>query len=331
MEGGIEEPAGSDGLVSICIPTFERPQLIRETIASCLAQTHRPIEILIGDDSRTSETEDLVRSLPLPEGIVIRHERNRERLGQSGNVNRLFHRAAGRYLLLIHDDDLMCPGGLDLLLAALATYPSARCVYGLQYVIAPGGTVLLERSAAWNARDRRVPDHAGPQPSPLRAALWQHVPNDGYLIDSRLAREIGYKHEREVGHAVDADFIIEAAKGLAPGDFVFVDAFICKYRLTPGSIARSPTINRRQDMFFMSLSRDETLRREDEARNGLLRRIATGAALDAAMAGRRRDALRILFSRHYDRPRFSRWTLYRLVCILSPRLGLRLKSLIGGA
>ncbi len=47
--------------VSVIIPTYHRPYLLKETIDSVLAQTVRPYEILIGDDSKNDETADLVQ------------------------------------------------------------------------------------------------------------------------------------------------------------------------------------------------------------------------------------------------------------------------------
>jgi hypothetical protein len=43
----------------------------------------------------------------------------------------------------------------------------------------------------------------------------------------------------------------------------------------------------------------------------LLHRIGLGASLDAAIAGDRLLAFRILLSKYYSKPFFSRWTLLR--------------------
>jgi glycosyltransferase involved in cell wall biosynthesis len=41
--------------VSVVIPTHQRPQLLRRAVASALAQTRRPMEILIVENGSSAE------------------------------------------------------------------------------------------------------------------------------------------------------------------------------------------------------------------------------------------------------------------------------------
>lgn len=307
---------------------MDRPVLLREAVESCFRQEHRPFEILIGDDSSTDDSREVIAGLPISSDVALRYLRNETRLGQSSNVNRLLRSADGTHITLLHDDDLFCDNGLDQLVAGALRHPGALCVYGQQQLIALDGTMLPERTQAWSRRDRRSVDFAGPQDSPLRAALWCQPPNDAYLLDAATAKDVGYRSEEAVGHAVDADFMIRIAKTAKPGTFVLLPEVVSKYRLTPDSIARSNAINGRQDLFFRSLVADGDLEGEGRARDELLRRIGAAAVLDAALAGHRLESVRILASGYYDKPIFSRWTGYRLSCILSRRMGGRIKRLL---
>lgn len=97
-------------LISISIPTFRRPSYILHAIHSCMIQDYRPLEIDVSDDSPSDETETLLRSINLPQGISLRYWRNAPSLRQAGNVNKLFRSARGSRLVLLHDDDALLPG-----------------------------------------------------------------------------------------------------------------------------------------------------------------------------------------------------------------------------
>src|SRR5271155_1251140 len=105
-------------LITICIPTYRRPALLREAIETCFLQDYRPLEILVGDDSGNDAALQVTRSLQLPPGIAIRHVVHEHPLRQARNVNWLFNNASGSRCLLLHDDDGLVQGGLDKLVSA---------------------------------------------------------------------------------------------------------------------------------------------------------------------------------------------------------------------
>lgn len=57
------EPQYIAGLVSTIIPVFNRPLQVREAVASVVAQSWRPIEIIVVDDGSTDTTPDVLVSL----------------------------------------------------------------------------------------------------------------------------------------------------------------------------------------------------------------------------------------------------------------------------
>ena len=77
--------------ISICIPTYNRPDLLTLALESCFKQTLLPNEILIGDDSINNETEILINEIIKNNktNIIIRYFHNKPSLGQFRNVHNL--------------------------------------------------------------------------------------------------------------------------------------------------------------------------------------------------------------------------------------------------
>ena len=48
-------------LVSTIIPVYNRPEMVRRAVASVLAQTYRPIEILLVDDGSCDDSQAVAR------------------------------------------------------------------------------------------------------------------------------------------------------------------------------------------------------------------------------------------------------------------------------
>mgnify|MGYP001452828904 FL=1 len=91
--------------VSILIPTYKRPEFLKQCIQSCIQQTLKPCEILIGDDYPGEDTLTAINSFEVDFPII--HNRNKPSLGQAKNVDSLIQLACGDLCCLIHDDDLL--------------------------------------------------------------------------------------------------------------------------------------------------------------------------------------------------------------------------------
>ena len=65
-----------EGLVSTVIPVRNRPQLLREAVESVLAQTYRPVEVIVVDDGSTDETPAMEDSLTRRYPDIVRIIRN---------------------------------------------------------------------------------------------------------------------------------------------------------------------------------------------------------------------------------------------------------------
>lgn len=124
-----DEGEGAPPLLTIAIPTFQRPQVLMEAVGSALAQ-HDPgctYEVLVvdNDPDAESETSRLMAGYDDPR---LRYYRNERNIGLFNNWNRCFQLARGRWVALLHDDDLLGPGYLDAMLDQLRRRPHAGAI-----------------------------------------------------------------------------------------------------------------------------------------------------------------------------------------------------------
>jgi glycosyltransferase involved in cell wall biosynthesis len=118
-----------ESLVSTVIPVYNRPKMLREAVASVLAQTHRPIEIIIVDDGSTDDTpgaaEELSRTYPA-EIVFIRKQNSGP--GPTREVGRIT--ARGEFIQYLDSDDLLRPRKFELQIQALRQQPECGAAYG---------------------------------------------------------------------------------------------------------------------------------------------------------------------------------------------------------
>jgi glycosyltransferase involved in cell wall biosynthesis len=94
---------------SILVPTYNRRDLVRETIDSVLCQTFPDFELFLTDDGSTDGTIDLLRAYGSP--IKVLQQRNR---GPEVARNAAAAQAHGEYLVMLDSDDLLFPVALEV-------------------------------------------------------------------------------------------------------------------------------------------------------------------------------------------------------------------------
>lgn len=312
-------------MISIVIPAYNRADTLFEALQSCFAQAHRPLEIVIGDDSTTAAVGAMVAALHIPAGVTLRYERHARTRGQAGNVNWLFATARGERLLLLHDDDLLLPGGLDRLVATWAAHPAAACVFGKQLVVLESGEVDVAQTVHVNTHYARTGRATGVLRPTVGVGLLQQIPNNCYLLDAALARRIGYRDEDEVGYAPDADFGIRLALTMGACDFVLLDDYVSAYRITQGSMMRTTKRNQDHHLIYRYVEALALPAEAEPARDSFLGRHGASAVLDAANAGDLALARRILASPHYDRSPGTVHAMLARLSIAAPRAGAMLR------
>lgn len=91
-------------LVSVIVPTYNRPDMLPDTLRSILAQTYPNIEIIVVNDAG-QDVERIVTEAA-PNAVYLCHERNR---GLAGARNTGIRHATGKYIAYLDDDDIFYP------------------------------------------------------------------------------------------------------------------------------------------------------------------------------------------------------------------------------
>ena len=136
------------GLVSTIIPVHNRATLLREAVESVLAQTHRPIEILIVDDGSSDDTPEAIAALASAHPNEIRAFRQENR-GPGAARERARREVRGEFIQHLDSDDLLLPGKFELQVAGLEKHPDCDASYGKTRYYARGdepGNVPLKRT-----------------------------------------------------------------------------------------------------------------------------------------------------------------------------------------
>lgn len=146
-------------LVTIGIPTYERPVLLARALAAVAKQDYANLEVLVADNATPGdETGRVVESYrrSIPGLSYIRHEKN---IGSLDNFMFLLGAAKGRYFMWLADDDEISPNYVTSLVALLESDPGASS--------AAGHWVLMQ-----NEQDGRLmPTSSYPQRSALARVL----------------------------------------------------------------------------------------------------------------------------------------------------------------
>jgi hypothetical protein len=228
--------------------------------------------------------------------------------------------------VLLHDDDLLMPNAIEALVEPWRKYPQLAVSFGKQEIMSELGFVDIQATLKHNTSHSRTSSQAGIISDSLRAALLLQVPNDGFMIDSNVARAIGYRSDREVGVYCDKDFALRLGAMLAPYRMFFIDRYVSRYRATVDSISNSGKSRKRDHpraaiAIYEGLSELRIPSNLDKERWLLVEHLIDKLVKGYAISGRRRKAFELYASRVYGwKRRISPRGIYHLALISEPRL-----------
>ena len=118
-------------LLSICIPTYNRAELLRSALYSLAPQIKElqdEVELIVSDNNSQDNTEEIVKWAE--QFGPIKYHRNNENIGAFKNAI-LFptQLAKGDFCWILGDDDFLRPNAVKKVLEVIKTYPEIDYIY----------------------------------------------------------------------------------------------------------------------------------------------------------------------------------------------------------
>lgn len=286
--------------ISVVVPTFNRSAFIGATLDAILAQTLRPLEILVVDDGSTDDTREVCARY----GDDVRYLRQ-ENAGVSAARNHGMRLARGEWVAFCDSDDLWHPQKLAVELAFTAAAGARWCITGCRLIDPSGApragsasgfenafpvfaelaTSADEHFARWllpievAVEGRRVRGYAGDAFGMLFEG--NVVLPSSVLVARDLLREAGEFDER-FRAAEDTEFFHRVA---ARSPIAIVMDRLMDYRVGHPSLVSTSDAARLIEVALHSLERAASLR------------PLSGAEERARASGRRRLLSRLAYTR----------------------------------
>jgi glycosyltransferase domain-containing protein len=110
-------------LVTVGIPTFNRPHGLRRTLECVTSQTYKNLEIIVSDNaSPGAETDNVVQAISQYDDR-IKYFRQPANMGANPNFKFVLDHAKGKYFMWFADDDSCGPAFINELVACLELNP----------------------------------------------------------------------------------------------------------------------------------------------------------------------------------------------------------------
>ncbi|MCZ7554735.1 MAG: glycosyltransferase family 2 protein [Anaerolineales bacterium] len=201
--------------MSVIIPTYNRAALLQETLASILAQTRLPDEVIVVNDGSTDETPQVLAQFSAPVKVIAQ-----QNMGRSVARNRGLDVARGELIAFLDSDDLLPPESVARRAEILETMPHIDVVHSDVQLIGHDGQPRGRFSRAY------------PVPRPSGMVFPHLICRNFVVLSSLMFRRTPatqtLRFDPVVEPAEDYDFWVRLAPHCR---FLYLDEMLASYRL----------------------------------------------------------------------------------------------------
>ena len=146
--------------ISVIVPMFNRKHYIEQCVGSVLNQTFKDWELIIRDDGSSDGSADFVAQRYAAEisSGKIKLRRNEKNIGEFPTDNRLIPDARGKYLMVLHSDDMYLPHALEHMYTVAEHFKADVVHESVMVTTAPDGIIAQGTPLQLKPYDKRRVD-----------------------------------------------------------------------------------------------------------------------------------------------------------------------------
>jgi glycosyltransferase involved in cell wall biosynthesis len=197
-------------LVSVIIPTHNRPLFLKKTIESILSQTYKNLQIIIISNGYNKNNYNVANSFNDPR-IEFYYQKNSGTAASPRNKGILF--AKGEYIAFCDDDDLWLPTKIEKQVLNLSK--------NLDYAGCFSKMIRFDYKKEWT-----IPNEEGR--ADFRSLLYSNtIPISSLIIRSNFVKDLGsFSTSKLVGVCPDYELVLRYT---LKSKLLFLDEYLIKY------------------------------------------------------------------------------------------------------
>lgn len=311
--------------VLVGIPTINRPILVRETIASVLAQTYSDISVIVSDNRSDPVVIDAVQSyVEELDDARIRFAVQPSNGGEYGQA-RYFLECAAQfdYLMILHDDDILKPRYIEKAVEALDDRPEISAFLARPYVLDENGDFSETQTKKYLDSHGRRTATTGPVDVLSKYLMYGFLPISGTVFRRSALQRTGFVDQLLTGnYPFECDVFLRL--GSTSASAWYQDEELIGFRFHCSSMRNymnlmqnRQVVNRMLDLF----SGYRFYGRVERRRRAIVSRLHRANAIMDIREGRRADARKSVISAlKANWLSLKAWAIAP-VAVLLPRLG----------
>lgn len=198
-------------LVSIVVPSYNHERFIEETLDSAVAQTYRPLEIVIVDDGSTDKSTKVIRQWILQnkkQSEIFIRAFFRKNHGAHECLNFGIKKSSGQAIAILNSDDIYAPQRIELMVRPIFSGKTNVTMSLVKFIDYESNILLAnDPRGSWYAADTSTRfRYAGLSRALLHRPI--HISTSNFVFSRKLLDQVhGFQNYRWVH---DYDFIMRA-------------------------------------------------------------------------------------------------------------------------